>query len=237
MSSTAIDPSKQSQSYSFLPKILKDDLAALRTAVQLASKAEKTCPLAQKPARVAEREMLELELGKLRTKIERGEREAKEREVMAGHKKEENLKRKEGKGAWYLKKSSLFTSSRMRTILTIRRPERVTAQSSIRASQRTGWSEGCQKSDREEEEEDCKQGEEVEAFCKGSRGTGSSCWWRRGRIWWWRGGTQKASRRLICLHTSVWQPFYHMHTCTRRISEMALSSVDPLTVCECGVKS
>jgi ribosomal RNA-processing protein 36 len=108
MSSTAIDPSKQSQSYSFLPKILKDDLAALRTAVQLASKAEKTCPLAQKPARVAEREMLELELGKLRTKIERGEREAKEREVMAGHKKEENAKRKEGKGAWYLKKSPLF---------------------------------------------------------------------------------------------------------------------------------
>ena len=108
MSSTAIDPSKQSQSYSFLPKILKDDLAALRTAVQLASKAEKTCPLAQKPARVAEREMLELELGRLRTKIERGEREAKEREVMAGHKKEENLKRKDGKGAWYLKKSPFF---------------------------------------------------------------------------------------------------------------------------------
>lgn len=106
MSSTAIDPSKQSQSYSFLPKILKDDLAALRTAVQLASKAEKTCPLSQKPARIAEREMLELELGRLRTKIERGEREAKEREALAGFKKEENAKRKEGKGAWYLKKST-----------------------------------------------------------------------------------------------------------------------------------
>jgi len=105
MSSTAFDPTKQSQSYSFLPKILKDDLAALRTAVQLASKAERTCPLSQKPARVAEREMLEMELGRLRTKIERGEREAKEREVLAGHKKEENAKRKEGKGAWYLKKS------------------------------------------------------------------------------------------------------------------------------------
>jgi ribosomal RNA-processing protein 36 len=105
MSSSSIDPHLASQSYSFLPKILKDDLSALRTAVQMAQKAEKTCPLSAKPARVAEREMLELQLGKLRTKIERGEREAKEREVLAGAKREENSKRKEGKGAWYMKKS------------------------------------------------------------------------------------------------------------------------------------
>ena len=106
MSSSSIDPHLASQSYSFLPKILKDDLSALRTAVQMAQKAERTCPLAQKPARVAEREMLEMQLGKLRTKIERGEREAKEREVLAGAKREENTKRKEGKGAWYMKKST-----------------------------------------------------------------------------------------------------------------------------------
>jgi hypothetical protein len=108
MSSSSIDPHLASQSYSFLPKILKDDLSALRTAVQMAQKAEKTCPLSAKPARVAEREMLELQLGKLRTKIERGEREAKEREVLAGAKREENSKRKEGKGAWYMKKSTFF---------------------------------------------------------------------------------------------------------------------------------
>jgi len=123
MSSTAFDPTKQSQSYSFLPKILKDDLAALRTAVQLASKAERTCPLSQKPARVAEREMLEMELGRLRTKIERGEREAKEREVLAGHKKEENAKRKEGKGAWYLKKSE-FHQPFLVAILTLQTTRR-----------------------------------------------------------------------------------------------------------------
>jgi len=108
MSSSSIDPHLASQSYSFLPKILKDDLSALRTAVQMAQKAERTCPLAQKPARVAEREMLEMQLGKLRTKIERGEREAKEREVLAGAKREENSKRKEGKGAWYMKKSTFL---------------------------------------------------------------------------------------------------------------------------------
>lgn len=111
MSSSSIDPHLASQSYSFLPKILKDDLSALRTAVQMAQKAERTCPLAQKPARVAEREMLERQLGKLRTKIERGEREAKEREVLAGAKREENSKRKEGKGAWYMKKSTLRSVS------------------------------------------------------------------------------------------------------------------------------
>lgn len=75
----------------------------------MASKAEANCPLSQKPARTAEREMLELQLGRLRTKIERGEREAKEREVLARVKKEENQKRDQGKGAWYMKKSrSLF---------------------------------------------------------------------------------------------------------------------------------
>ena len=144
--------------------------------------------------------MLELELGRLRTKIERGEREAKEREVMAGHKKEENLKRKEGKGAWYLKKSPFFTSFQLRTILTIRRPEGITAQSSVRASQRTRWSEGCQEGYREEEEEDRKQGEKVSTFREGSRWTRGSCWWR---VRWCRGGTQEASRRLICILTSV----------------------------------
>lgn len=105
MSSSAVDPHLQSQTYSFLPKILKDELAGLRTAVQMATKAERHCPLADKPARIAERQMLELELGKLRTKIERGEREAKERETLSKVKKVENEKRKEGKGAWYMKKS------------------------------------------------------------------------------------------------------------------------------------
>lgn len=111
MSSTAVNPHLQSQSYSFIPKLLKDELSGLRTAVQMATKAEKNCPLAQKPARTAEREMLEMELGRLRTKIERGEREAKERDVLARAKKEENEKRKEGKGAWYMKRSESFHSS------------------------------------------------------------------------------------------------------------------------------
>lgn len=57
--------------------------------------------------------MLELQLGRLRTKIERGEREAKEREVLARVKKEENEKRTQGKGAWYMKKSGFRSSLKM----------------------------------------------------------------------------------------------------------------------------
>lgn len=111
MSSQAIDPHLQSQSYSFLPKMLKDELAGLRTAVKMAIKAEAHCPWAEKPARTAEREMLELQLGRLRTRIERGEREAKERDVLSKVKKEENEKRGQGKGAWYMKKSESRSQS------------------------------------------------------------------------------------------------------------------------------
>jgi ribosomal RNA-processing protein 36 len=48
---------------------------------------------------------VERELVRTRTRLDRARTEMREREVMAKVRAEENARRKEGKGAWYLKKS------------------------------------------------------------------------------------------------------------------------------------
>ena len=79
-------------------------MASLKTALAVALKAERTCPWVEKPARTAEREKLEQDLGRVRTRLERTEREARERQVLAVFKREEREKQSRGKGAWYMKK-------------------------------------------------------------------------------------------------------------------------------------
>ncbi|WVQ96029.1 hypothetical protein IAU59_003129 [Kwoniella sp. CBS 9459] len=104
VSAGTLDAHLHSQSYSFLPSILKEELSSLKQALFAAQKAERTCPWAEKAARTAERERIELQLGKVRTRLVRSERETAERDVLAKAKKEEREKRASGKGAWYMKK-------------------------------------------------------------------------------------------------------------------------------------
>ncbi|WVQ77725.1 hypothetical protein IAR50_007415 [Cryptococcus sp. DSM 104548] len=92
------------KSYSFLPSLLKEELASLKVQVAAAKKAEKQCSLRDKPQRVEERERLEEEMGRVRTRLARGEKEELERGTLAKAKKEEREKRESGKGAWYMKK-------------------------------------------------------------------------------------------------------------------------------------
>ncbi|WVN89948.1 uncharacterized protein L203_105178 [Cryptococcus depauperatus CBS 7841] len=92
-------------SYAFLPDLLKDELASLKEQVNTAKKVEKTCLLSEKPMRTAEREALELQLGKVRTKLVRSEKDQLERQALAQAKKQEKEKQSQGKGAWYMKKS------------------------------------------------------------------------------------------------------------------------------------
>lgn len=103
MSGGVVDAYLHHKSYGFVPNLLRTELSALKQAVSLASKAERTCPLSEKESRIAEREQLEQDLGRMRTRLERTEREMREREVLAVAKKTENEKRKQGKGAWYMK--------------------------------------------------------------------------------------------------------------------------------------
>ncbi|WVF68488.1 hypothetical protein IAT40_003255 [Kwoniella sp. CBS 6097] len=104
VSAGGLDAHLHSQAYSFLPSILKEELSSLKKSLYAAQKAERTCPWAEKPAKTAERERIELQLGKVRTRLVRSERETAERDVLAKAKKEEREKRASGKGAWYMKK-------------------------------------------------------------------------------------------------------------------------------------
>jgi len=104
VSAGQINPHLHDQSYGFLPKMLRSELLSLKTAVSSAAKAERTCTWTEKPARTAERERLEGERGRLRTRIERTERETADREVLAGMKRQEREKQKQGKGQWFMKK-------------------------------------------------------------------------------------------------------------------------------------
>ncbi len=104
VSAGQVNPHLHTKSYDFLPDLLRTELKALKTAVAIAAKAERTCSWAEKPVRTVERGRLEGELGRLRTRLERTEREARDREVLSGVKREEREKQKQGKGAWFMKK-------------------------------------------------------------------------------------------------------------------------------------
>lgn len=104
LSAGQVDAHLHAQGYAFLPQLLRDEQKNLRQAVAAAMKAEKTCKLYEKPRFTAERERLELELARVRTKVERTERETRNREVLSSAKREEREKREQGKGAWYMKK-------------------------------------------------------------------------------------------------------------------------------------
>ncbi|WWD04563.1 hypothetical protein V865_002633 [Kwoniella europaea PYCC6329] len=100
-----LDAHLHSASYSFLPSMLKEELSSLKIALAQAQKIERTCPWAEKAARTAEREKIELDLARVRTRLVKSQNEERERNVLARMKKEEREKREQGKGAWYMKKS------------------------------------------------------------------------------------------------------------------------------------
>ncbi|KAL7425132.1 rRNA biogenesis protein rrp36 [Cryptotrichosporon argae] len=93
------------QSYGFLPTMLRDELAGLKQSLVTAIKAEQNCPLREKERFIQDRQRLELEVARVRTRLEKEERETRERDVLGRVKKEERDKRASGKGAWYMKES------------------------------------------------------------------------------------------------------------------------------------
>lgn len=104
MSAGQVNPHLHSQSYAFLPGMLKKELNELRDALTVARKAEANAPIAVRAQRIAEREALDRDVARVRSKLERTERENRERETMAKLKKEERSKREAGKGEWYMKR-------------------------------------------------------------------------------------------------------------------------------------
>lgn len=131
-----LDPSLHAKGYNFLPELLATEMTQLRQSLAAAVKLEKSCPLREKPQRTAEREEIERDVARLRTKLDRQKIAQREREALAGVNKEERERRKEGKGAWYMKKGAFMfycSNIQVRTAvkpcawcrLGIRKPDRI----------------------------------------------------------------------------------------------------------------
>jgi hypothetical protein len=148
--------------YDFLPQLLSEEFASLKTALNAATKAERSCARADKDSWAAEKERIERQLAQTRTRLERTQREAREREVLAKAKKDEREKRKEGKGAWHMKKG-LFSLPLVMELTEVddRCPKRPLVAIQIRFSRVDRRKDRCQTSYGEEASQDVIQGEEV----------------------------------------------------------------------------
>ncbi len=106
LSASNTDANLSRASYAFLPGLLRDEMKTLRGALTAATKAERSAPAADRAQRAAEREHLEGELARVRSRVERTEREEREREALRRVKKAEREKRAEGKGEWHMKRGA-----------------------------------------------------------------------------------------------------------------------------------
>jgi len=175
------DADLHARGYSFLPEMQKEEVANLRSAVAAAMKAEKTCKLVEKPRFTAERERLEKELSRARSRYERTVREAREREVLAKAKREEREKQKEGKGAWFMKKCEYELNLRWLTLSS--GEARPPPQGALRVARGPGRQARRQEGHGQEDEEGGRQGEEEPAV--------------RGGWWGGYGGRQEAAQGRV----------------------------------------
>ena len=83
--------------------MLRDEFGSLKRRHRDAIKVEKACPWSQKASRTAERETVEAELGRLRTKLDRMDRERVESKVLKEAKSRERSLQEAGKRAWFMK--------------------------------------------------------------------------------------------------------------------------------------
>lgn len=79
-------------------------MAQLKQSLAAAVKAERSCALKDKASWAEERANLERQVVQTKTKIDRAQREKRDRETLAAAKKAEREKRAQGKGAWHMKK-------------------------------------------------------------------------------------------------------------------------------------
>ena len=157
--------------------MLRAEVSSLKAAAKLATKAERTCAWAEKPARTAERERLEGELGRLRTRLERTERESRDREVLAGVKRQEREKQKQGKGAWFMKKGASNLTRCSRKVSTDRTYEGeqrdLLLKARFEALQEKGGKTAVKKAIEKKRKKISSKEKKSRPFAKGEKGEGA----------------------------------------------------------------
>jgi len=107
MSAGNTDTNLTASSYSFVPKLIEEEYQNLRSAYQLAVKRERTAPRHEKEDRIAEKEQLERDVNRARTRLDVARKAEREREVLKKVKTEQKERAKEGKGTFHLKRGQL----------------------------------------------------------------------------------------------------------------------------------
>ncbi|KAF9568431.1 DUF947-domain-containing protein [Agrocybe pediades] len=97
-------PDKFSKSYAFLAESHKKELATLRESLKQARKMLSSSPRDQREEREHEVYRLEQAVKRAESLVNRDKMEQVQREALSKVKKEEQQKRSQGKGEWYLKK-------------------------------------------------------------------------------------------------------------------------------------
>ncbi|KAI6166544.1 hypothetical protein EDD17DRAFT_1752707 [Pisolithus thermaeus] len=99
------DQAKFRQQYSFLPELHTNELETLRKNYKAARKLLANSPRDLRPAREEEVKRLELAVKRAESAVNRDKRERVETEALRRVTQAEKQKRKQGKGAWFMKRS------------------------------------------------------------------------------------------------------------------------------------
>ena len=161
------DPSKFQKSYGFLADNHKAELQTLRETLKLARKKLASSPKERRSEREHEVYRLEQAVKRAESTVNRDRLQKVEREALGQVKKEEQEKRKQGKGEWFMKKSRSH-SMRVYALLNYfgSRQATVGDESPVRSTRERRWSACGEKGNRKETEKSEPEGKTVEAVCK-----------------------------------------------------------------------
>lgn len=98
-------PATFQKRYSFLADMHKTELSTLKENLKRARNMVRSSPRDQREARENEVQRLERAVKRLESSVNRDKRDDVESEALEKARKEEQQRRKEGKGDWYMKKS------------------------------------------------------------------------------------------------------------------------------------
>lgn len=94
---------KYAQHYAFLADAHKEELSTLRTNLKRAKKLLQTSPKAVRADREAEVQRLEFAVKRAESEVNKDKQTKIQQQTLFKLKREEQEKRQQGKGAWYLK--------------------------------------------------------------------------------------------------------------------------------------
>ena len=97
------DADIHSRSYSIITEAMRQDYKDVHDKLVIAKRAERSCPPGERDMRMAERQALDVQADRLRTRLDAVDKVDRERAVLSQAKRQEREQQRGGKGAWFMK--------------------------------------------------------------------------------------------------------------------------------------